>query len=266
MLERFPESLPRTKSLGRKGKQAPPFAACNAREVWDREAKWAKVNDFKKGIGAQIKTQQRQKRQLMQLKQQETEQVRAASEMLLRTQQNESKLRKQQAQQYRRALDAQSGVTAQHTFQTNLSRFYGYDSSTQDYTEAAGRFFGSGDAEASGSPSRFLKTLPRSTLIDPITGLVRIYPIHRQRLQSLGRAKPVQVTAKISDSPPPRSVYHEQPRFEKNIPRRMIFNPLTGERKLLEDKSMPVFSHSFEYRKPPYSLLQRSPYVPKQAL
>ena len=264
MLERFPDSLPRTKSLGRKGKQALPFAACNAREVWDREASLAKVNDFKKGIGAQIKTQQRQRRQLAQLKQQETEQVRAASEMLLRTQQNESKLHKQQAQQYRRALDVQSGVTAQQTFQTNLNRFYGYDSSTQDYTEAAGRFFGNG--EASGSPSRFLKTLPRTTLIDPITGLVRIYPIHRERIQSLGRAKPVQVTAKISDSPPPRSVYHDHPRFEKNIPRRMLFNPLTGERKLLEDKSMPVFSHSFDYRRPPYSLLHRSPYVPKQAL
>ena len=267
MLERSPGQLPRTKSQGRKGKPVSPFAACRAREVWDRDTKWLKLNDFRHGIQEQLQAKQRQNRQLVLIKQQETEQVRAASEMLLRTQQNESQKRKNQTKQYRRALDVQSGVSAQRTFEANLSRFYGYDSPSQGYTEAVGRFFGSGDTEAAGSdgsPPRFFKTLPRSTLLDPITGLVRLYPVHRGRLQSLGRAKAVEVTGKVSESPPPKSVYHEQPRFEKNIPRRMIFNPLTGERRLVEDKSMPVLSHSFEYRVP-YSLLHRGPYAPKQA-
>lgn len=267
MLERLPRPLPRTKSQERKAKPVSPFAACRVREAWERDTKWFKLNDFRHGIQEQLQAKSRQNRQLVLLKQQETDQVRAASEMLLRTQQHESQKRKIQAKQYRRALDAQSGLPAQRTFEANLSRFYGSDSPSQGYTEAVDRFFGSGDAEASGSdgsPPRFFKTLPRSTLIDPITGLVRMYPIHRGRIQSLGRAKPVEVTGKISESPPPKSVYHEQPRFEKNLPRRMIFNPLTGERRLVEDKSMPVLAHSFEYRVP-YSLLQHRPYAPKQA-
>ena len=229
--------LARTRSLGLKAKPGVPFPACPSRPAYDRHTKF--LQSFQH-LKTSLETHP---------KPLENPQFAANSQVILHSPQLRSLKHKQL--HYRHDLDIQSGVSAAHAYRVNKSRFYGVETPVQDLNEATNLFFASEERGEEASPTRFVKTLPRNTLLDPITGVIRRYPSGKGRMQSLGRARKVEVTGKISDSPPPKRVYEEYPRFEKKIPRRMVFNPLTGEKKILADHSVPAFIHSFDYRLSP---------------
>jgi hypothetical protein len=151
---------------------------------------------------------------------------------------------------YKNVLDGQSGAADKQQFEASAKKFYGIDEGPKEVSsemrDAANRFYGVDDANASfdfggspgRSPSRLAKTVPKTVMSDPITGAVRNIPASRQRIQSLGNQRPVYVSGKINDAPPPHSVFAEQPNFGKKIPRKVFFNPLTGERRIVGDESM----------------------------
>jgi hypothetical protein len=249
-----------------------------AREDLEKEMHKARNQEFLSTVNQQIQARKAMSDHYNLLKQKEMEQRLQDLERHRAKEVRDKRYRKDRMNDYCKTLDVQSGNAERQAYQSNLERFYGAEEAKQpkmDFDQAAKVFFGA-EAEkpavaheimdssfTSLTPFRLAKTVPKTLMSDPITGAVRSVP-SRGRILSLGNYKPETIAGKINYSPPPKSVFLDQPNYGKKIPRKVIFNPLTGERKVLGEKSTPLLSSSFEKpRQPDYLPYNpfRSPYL-----
>ena len=227
-----------------------PVFTTKSREDLEKEQQTVRNSELVSYLSQQIQLKRDTTQMQLMQRRKDAEKAKVEREQLQARNRSDRIRRVEQRHIYKRALDAQSGQGDQQVHQANSMRFFGCAESrpSQDFSTAADRFFGT-DSDTSTptsslSPVRIAKTSLKTTLMDPITGTVRTLAVSRGRIHSLGNARPVYVAGKISESPPPRSVFWEQPNFGKKVPRREVFNPLTGERVTVGEKSAPNISKS----------------------
>lgn len=225
------------------GPSRPAFSSVATLEAYAQEQKQQRQRLFMSSINEQLQFKAQQTQQQRLEKQQAVERRITESQQLRLAQVEQRRAKAQRSREYRLALDFQSGKTEKDQFQANAEKFFGWESKTmQGYSEARDRFFGadSSDLNRSIGSIRLAKTLPRTTVTDPITGAVRHFQLSRSKIYPLGNSKHLAVAAKISESPPPRR--EESRYFGKKVSRKVIFNPLTGVRTDMGD----ALSRSFE--------------------
>ena len=136
----------------------------------------------------------------------------------------------------------------QRSFEENKAAFFGADGGDQrqfnrntsvlnagkppssvDLNKAV--FLGDGQQQTFSTSPILGKTVPKSTISDPITGVVRTVSSQRTRFQPLGKEKPDVFVGKINDSPAPTAdIYGSQPSFTKKSGNKPYsYNPLTGQ-------------------------------------
>lgn len=230
----------------------PPFSnASVSRDDLDRALNRQRQQELLSSLQQQIQAKRLQEEQEARTRQEAAQQRLKDLERQRAWEQNTKDKKREVAMSYKSILDNQSGAADKQQFEASAKKFFGVDEGpkeSNEMREAANRFYGVDETNASldlslggspgRSPSRLAKTVPKTVMSDPITGAVRNIPASRQRIQSLGNQRPVYVSGKINDAPPPHSVFAEQPNFGKKIPRKVFFNPLTGERRIVGDESM----------------------------
>lgn len=231
----------------------PPFSnATVSRDDLDRALNRQRQQELMSSLQQQIQVKRLQEEQEGRARQEAAQQRLKDLERQRAWEQNTKDRKREVAMNYRNILDGQSGAADKQLFEASAKKFYGVDEGPKEVSsemrEAANRFYGVDEGSASmdlslggspgRSPSRLAKTVPKTVMSDPITGAVRNIPASRQRIQSLGNQRPVFVSGKINDAPPPHSVFAEQPNFGKKVPRKVFFNPLTGERRIVGEESM----------------------------
>lgn len=231
----------------------PPFSGAAAtRDEYDRAMSRQRQQEMLTTLQQQVQAKRMQEEQEARTRQEAAQQRLRDLDRQRAWEQSLKDRKREVASNYRYVLDGQSGAADKQLYEASVRKFYGVDEGTKeisaDMRDAVNRFYGvdemsvpPADLSMGGlparSPSRLAKTVPKTVMSDPITGAVRNIPASRQRIQSLGNQRPVYVSGKINDSPPPQSVFGEQPNFGKKIPRKVFFNPLTGERRILGEES-----------------------------
>jgi len=108
------------------------------------------------------------------------------------------------------------------------SAFPGSNERSRSFEENKSAFYGADKPTFGSSPLG--KTLPRSTVSDPITGQVRTVSSEKPRYSPLGGPKPDIFVGKINDSPAPQTqLYAQQSYTRKSGYRPSNYNPLTGQ-------------------------------------
>lgn len=106
--------------------------------------------------------------------------------------------------------------------------FSGTNQSSKSFEDNKAAFYGV-DRGVGNSPS-LGKTVPKSTVSDPITGQVRTVSSEKPRYSPLGGPKPDIFVGKINDSPAPQTRGNAQPSYTKKSGYRPSnYNPLTGQ-------------------------------------
>lgn len=100
---------------------------------------------------------------------------------------------------------------------------------SRSYEENKAAFYGA-EKPAFGNSPPLGKTLPKSTVSDPITGQVRTVSSEKPRYSPLGGPKPDLFVGKINDSPAPQTnLFAQQSYTKKSGYRPSNYNPLTGQ-------------------------------------
>ena len=239
----------------------PPFSTNSSmtREELDRQMRMQRQLDFMSSINQQLQDRRSQQVQESLAREQAAQQRLQELDRQRMWEQSERDRKRSMLSGYRQVLDSQSGAADKQQFEVSAKKFFGVDEGSNakepgtDFKQSACKFYGVDEqsyqldpinASLGRSPSRLAKTIPKTTLTDPITGAVRNIPGSRQRIHSLGNQRPVYISGKINDSPPPPSVFAEQPNFGKKVPRKVFFNPLTGERRVIGEADDPGVSRS----------------------